>query len=124
MNLAELEPLHQSRACSADVVGRPDDLDNFVDVVEGDEQPFDNVGAGFGLREPEAAPPLDDFELMGYVVVDHLGDVQRSRDTVDQGYLVDREVLLELGVLEEQIQNDLGVRILPQLDHETSSVSI
>ena len=124
LDLAQPEPVLQAIARLGPIHRSADDPDHLVDVVEGDEQPLDNVRAGFGLREPVAAPPFDHVELMGDVVVDHLCEVQRSRHSVDEGDLVDREVLLELGVFEEQVQDNLGIRILSQFDHQACSVPV
>ena len=55
---------------------------------------------------------------MGYPVPDHLVEPQRAGDSVDQGQHVRAERVLQLGVLVQVVQDDLGDRIPLQHDDE------
>ncbi len=70
------------------VVGPADDLDHLVDVVDGDDEAFEDVGSGLGLVETELGAPLDDLHLMVEVVPDHLGEIECPGDPVDQRHHV------------------------------------
>jgi hypothetical protein len=52
------------------------------------------------------------------VVAHHLVQPQRARDAVDQGEHVRAERGLQLGVLVEVVQHDLGDRVPAQRDHQ------
>ena len=124
LDLGKLESLHQAITRRPHVRRRLDDLDDFVDVVEGDEQPFDDMSPGQRLFQPETAPPLDHFQLVIDVVVHHLGQVESARHSVDQRHLIHREALFELSPLEQLVQHHLRVRIPLQLEHEASAVAV
>ena len=100
LDFAELEALPQGRFGRAYVLGSPDDLDHLIDVIESDQQPFDDVGTCFVLRQAEAAASFDHLQLMIDVVMNQFAEVQRPWHRIDEGDLVDREVLLELCSLE------------------------
>ncbi len=121
LHLGELEALHQRRAGGVGVLGGADDLDHLVDVVDGDEEAFEDVGPRLGLLEPELGAPLDDLHLMVEVVLDHLGDVERARHAVHQRHVVHAERVLQLGELVELIEDHLGHGIPLQLDDEAGA---
>ena len=52
------------------------------------------------------------------VVADHLVEAQRARHTVDDRQHVDAERVLQLGVLVEVVQHDLGDRVAAQRDDQ------
>ncbi len=118
LNLAEFKALDEGGARLGRVRGAPDDPHDLVDVVDGDDEAFEDVRPGLGLVEPELGPPLDDLHLVIEVVADQLGQVERPRDAVDQRHRIDTEVLLQLGQLEQLVHDHLWDGVLLQLDHE------
>ena len=118
LDLAQLEALDEAGAGVGGVGRPPDDPDHLVDVVDGDDQAFEDVGPGAGLIEPEAGPPLDHLHLVVEVVADHLADVEGAGDAVDQRDGVDPEGVLELGQLVELVEDDLGDGRVLELDHQ------
>ena len=71
-----------------------------------------------GLAQPEPRPPLDDLDLVCDPVADHLVQPQRARHSVDQGEHDDAERVLQLRVLIQVVQHDLGDRVALEHDHE------
>ena len=70
--LGELEPLLQLRARRRRVLGRADELDHRVDVVDGDLEAFEDVLALERLVEVELRAADDDLVAVRDVVLEHL----------------------------------------------------
>ena len=116
LELAEPEALHQPRPRLVGVVGRADELDDLVEVVERDEVALEDVRAGERLPQLELRAPRDDLALEVEVVADELEERQRPRHAVDERDGVVAERRLERRVLEELVQRDLRHRLALQLD--------
>ena len=71
-----------------------------------------------GPLEPELGPSLDYLHLMIEVVLDHRGDAQRPGNAVHEGDRVDAERVLELGHLEQLVEDNLGDGVALEFDHE------
>ena len=119
LDLVDLEELHQARPRVLDVGRPPDQGDHLVEGVERlDQTPLD-VGQALRLGQAEAGAPLDDVDLVGHPVADELVDGQRARHAVDQRQHVGAEVRLELGVLEQVVEDDPRHRVAPEHHDET-----
>ena len=116
LELAEPEALHQPGPSLVGVVGRADELDDLVEVVERDEVALEDVRARERLPKLELRPPRDDLALEVEVVTDELEERQRPRHAVDERDGVVAERRLERRVLEELVQRDLRDRLALQLD--------
>ena len=124
LDLAELERAHQLLARGVGVLGRADDLDDLVEVIERDQQAEHDVIALLGLAQVEPCAPRDDVDLMVDVVAHHLGEVQRARDAVDQRQHDDAEVLLQLRVLVELVEHHVRVGAALGLDHQAHAFAV
>ena len=90
-------------------VGRAaDQLDHRVEVVERDQQPLEDVGAGLGAAQLVLGAAGDDLALVADVVLDQLLEAERLRHAVDEGDHVDAEGALHRGALVELVEHDLG----------------
>ena len=119
LDLRELERRHQLRSRLLRVLRAADDLDDLVEMIERDQEALDDVVPLLGLPEVVLGPSRDDVDLVIDVVADHLGEVQRARNAVDERQHDHTEGLLELGVLVELVQDDLGIGAALEVDHET-----
>ena len=108
------------RAASADSLAA-DQRDHRVELVDRLEQRAQDVGALLGLAQQVAGAPDDDLDLVRDVVADELVQPQRPRHPVDQGQHVGAERGLQLGVLVEVVQHDLGDRVPAQRDHQPAA---
>ena len=81
------------------------------------------MGAFAGLAQPVGGAPLDDLDLVGDVVAQRLVQRQRPRHAVDQREAVDPEGVLQLGVLVELVEHDLGVGVALELDHHAHALA-
>ena len=68
LHLAELELVHQRLPGGVAVARGADRLDDLVEVVQRDEEPFEDVRAALLLGELELRPPDDDLALVADVV--------------------------------------------------------
>ena len=117
--LGERERLgHEIRPCLGAVFRAADRGDDLIQHVERAQQSLDDVGALARLAQTELRAPGHDFDLVGDVRRERLGEVHESRHTVDQGEHVDAEARLELGVLEQVVQHDVWVGVASQGDDE------
>ena len=116
-----LEQLDQAVAGRLDGGRAPDEGDDLVEGVERLEQTTQDVDLGLGLAQPELRAPLDDLDLVLDPVPDEGVDRQRARHPVDQGEHVGAEVGLQLGVLVEVVEHDLGDRVA--LEHDDQALA-
>ena len=85
----------------------PDQRDDLVEQVERLDQTTQDVRALLGLAQPVSGPPDDDLDLVRDVVAQELGEIERTRNPVDQRQHVGAERLLQLCVLVEVVEDDL-----------------
>ena len=108
LHLVDIEQLHQAAPGRLGRRGGPDQRDHRVQLVERLEQAAQDVDALLGLAQQVAGAPDDDLDLVLDVVRDELVQPQRARHAVDDGQHVGAEGRLQLGVLEQVVQHDLG----------------
>ena len=109
--VAEAEARHEAHLGRLGVLARADDADDLVEVGDGDQQAFQDVGPLLGLVQLELGPPDDDFLLVRDVVAQHLAEREGPRHPVGQGQHVDAEGGLHGRVLEELVEHHLGDRL-------------
>ena len=124
LEFGQLELVHQLLLRVLAVVGVLDDLDDGVDVVERDAEPFEDVGAFLGLLQFELRAPGDDFLAVRDVALDHLLDVHHARPTVVDRQHDDAERVFELRVLVEVVDDNLRNGVALQLDDDADAVLV
>ena len=120
----KLKALHQHVFRFAIGVGRADDLDHLIDVVEGNHKTFQNMRTGLSFGQVVARAALHNLFLMQNVVVEDLLQGQYARDAVDQRQHITAETNLQLGMLIQLVQYDLRDSILLQLDNDVNAVAV
>ena len=116
----ELELRDQAVAGFVGVGRAADQFDHRVEVVERDQQPLEDVGAGLGAAQFVLGAAGDDLALVVDVVVDHLEQAEGARHVVDQRHHVDAEAGLHRGFLVEVVEHDFGrLAAALQLDHQS-----
>ena len=106
------------------VVGRPDELDDLVDVVDGDLQTFEDVLPVARLGEVELAPAYDDPQPVSDEVLQHLAQRHDLRLAVDERQQDGAERRLHLRVLVQAVQHDVRHRVALELDHDAHAVAV
>ena len=95
-----------------------DERDDLVERVERLEVAAQDVHALLGLAQAELRAADDDLDLVVDPVRDEAVERQRARHAVDDREHVRAEVLLQLRVLVEVVQHDLGDGVALEHDHE------
>src|SRR5882762_7213847 len=114
----QLEALAQAGVRARRVLRLADDLDDLVDVVDGDLQAFEDVLAVLRALELELGAADDDGVAMLDEVLEQLLQVHLLRRAVDQGEHDRAEGGLHLRVRVEPVQHHHRDGIPLQLDHD------
>ena len=121
LDLVDVEQLDQPLTGIVDLGRASDQRDHLVEGIEGLDVAALDVGEPLGLGEAEPGPALDDVDLVVHPVADELVDAERARHAVDQGQHVGAEVGLQLGVL-EQVVEDHASHGVP-LEHDDQALA-
>ena len=124
LDLAELELAHEALARGVHVLRAADQGDDGVEVVEGDLEALEDVGALLGLGEVELGAAPHDLLPVAHVLVHQLAQVHHLRPVLHQGQHDRAEGHLQRGVHEELVEHDLGVGVLLELDHDAHAVAV
>ncbi len=124
LELAERELRHQAVARFRNGLRSADQLDDRVEVVERDLQPFEDVIARLGLAQLELRAADDDLAAEVDEALDELGEVQHLRAAADDGQHDDAEALLQLRVLVEVVQDHFRHFAALQLDDDAHAFAI
>ena len=124
LNLREAEGRHQPFAGFGRRLGRPDQRDHRIEVIERDLQPFQDVIAGFGFPEFEFGSPADDLAAELNEALNELQEVQHLRPPADDGEHDDAETRLQRGVFVEVVENDVGHFAALQLDDDAHAFAV
>ena len=122
--LAELKAGNQSFLRGGGILAGPDDGHDLVDVVQGLQQAFQDMGPFLGLVQLEPGPPGHHVLLVLQVIVDDIPQVQHPGLSVHQRQHVGAEVLLHGRMLVEHVQHDLRLDIPLQLDHDPHALPV
>ena len=103
---------------SSPVLGRADDADEVVKVVERDLVALEDVRAILGLAEAELRAAGDDIAAVLDVALDEFLDVHLLRPLLVEGQQDDAEGGFEGGLLEELVDDDLGLLAALEFDDD------
>ena len=121
LNLGEFEGCrHQAVTGGGDVVAGPDELDDFVDDIEGLDSPLEDVFAMPAFFSRFSSTPGDDLNLVLYIGNEGVAKVDLAGHSPDQSDHVDRERRLQLRELEQVVHHDVGVAIAFERDDQFS----
>ena len=99
-------------------------LDDRVEVVEGDLEPFEDVRPGTRLAQVEFGPAPDDLAPVIDPVDEDAPQRQRLRLSVDEREHVHVEGELHRGVLEQVVQHLVRVGVALHLDVDAHAVAV
>ena len=122
LDLVQAEALHQ--ALSGVVIALPDDADDLVDVVLGNEESFQEMRPLLRLAAVEDGAPGDDLLLEGNVLVQ---DLAQGEDlglllVVDESQHDDGKGGLHLGLGKEPVEHHLGIGVLLEFDDDAHAL--
>src|SRR5579872_3510066 len=100
------------------------DGDDVVEMVEGSEIAFEDVLAVFRLLQQVSSAAADDVDAVLDEVLNGLDKAHFTRLSVNHREEDHREALLHLRVLEELVEDDLGLNATLQFDDDAHAVAI
>ena len=112
-----------SRASFGDL-GSADQPDHFVDVVERQTEAEQDVLALAGFAQFVIGTPANDVGAMLDEVLDGRDQAQLARLAVDDREIDDAEADLQLRVLVEVVENDVGLFAALQLEDDAHAVAV
>ena len=118
------DPLHEADLGLGGARRGADQGDDGLDIGQGDGLAFEDVGALAGLAQLEQGPAGHHIAAVAQEVFQELLEVQGARLAVHQGDHVDAEDRLQLAVLEEVVQHDLGVLAALQVEDHAQAVLV
>ncbi len=116
--LVDVEQLLQALLRRRRRLTAADQRDHRVDLIDRLQQRADDVRALLGLAQQVPGAPDDHVDLVRHPVPDELVQPERAGHAVDERQHVRAERLLELGVLVQVVQHDLGDRVPLEDDHQ------
>ena len=122
--LVEIERGHEAVSRGFYVCGAADELDDCVDLIESDEQAFEDVRSCARFSQLELRAPPDDLASEFDVVLQGGFDGQELRLALDEGADVCGECLLHLGQLVQVVQDDHSLGAAAQLHDDAHSPSV
>ena len=124
-NLVDDERLcHQVLLGIGFIGGCTDDGNDTVNIIGGNLQAFQNMGTCFCLFQVKPAAAFNDFTLEFNVLVNQLPQVQRARLVIDQSQIVNGEGFLQLGIIEQLIEDNLRICVFFQFYNHTDAFPV
>ncbi len=81
---------------------------HIIQVIQGNLEPFEDVGPGFGLVEIKAGAPQHDLFTVADKMLQYLFQREQFRAVIDNRQENDTETVLHLGVFVELIDDNFG----------------
>ena len=101
-----------------------DQVDHFIQVLQGNAQPFQDMGALAGLLQLVLAAPADHLQAVVQVDPQGLLQAQHARLAIHQCQHDDAESALHGGMLVQVVQHPSRIGSLGQLDHDAHALAV
>ena len=124
LHFGKTEALHQALAGLCIVARGADDGDDLVDIVERDDEAFQNMGAFLCFAQIVLGAPDNNIFLVQDVVVEYLLQAQHARHAVDQRKVDDAEAGLQLRVLVELVEHNLRLLAALEVDDDAHTLAV
>ena len=124
LHLGELETLHEAGAGLVRAGGSADQGHHFVDVVDGDAQAFQDVGAGLGLLQVVAGAADDHLAAVVHEAGQGRLEVEQHGTVVHHGQHVDAEAGLQRRVLVQTVDDDVRDGAALQVDDHADALAV
>ncbi len=124
LDVGEGELRHQLHLGFEGVLGFLYDLYDGVDVLQGYQVAFQDVGAGQGLLQVVLGPVHHHQAAVAHVLEHHFFDGQHAGPAVHDGQHDHAEGSFHLRVLIKQVQNHLGIAVALDLDDDAHAAAV
>ena len=101
----------------------PDDVDDFIDHIDGLQETFEDMGSLLRLLKVEPGSSDDDLVAEVHEIGNQILEGQSARTASDQGHVVERKAGLKLGVLEESVEDYVRIEALLDADHDPDALA-
>ncbi len=122
--IAQREPLDHGLFGEVGRLRRPDDADDFIDVVLCNQQTLYDMETFLGFTLIEACTTHNDIVAVVDEMLYQIAHRQQLRPAIDQRDVIDGERRLQLRVLEQRIEHDTGNGIVLQNHDDTQTVTV
>ena len=124
LNFGKAESLTQALNGMFGRVAALDDGDHLVDVVTGDDESFQDVGALFCLLEVILGAADHHLVAVLKEVVQQLFEVEQHGTAIDQAHVVDAERGLQLGHLVEFVEQHVRIEVLLDVNDDAHTMAV
>ena len=124
LNLVQAKALVHAALRLGVVMRGADDVNDFVDVIDGDEQALTDVQVLLGLVEVVLGTTGHHVDLVIDVVLQHLTQRERARHTVNKRDVDDGEVRLQLRALIQVVQDHLRHHAALEVDDDAHALAV
>src|SRR5690606_26381693 len=118
------EPFDKAGAGRIGVGGIANQRNDLVEVIQGYEIPFQDMGAPFGFGKFKFG--ASDHHVVPVVdkIFDQILEIERQRPPLHEGYVVDAEGRLKCGILVQVVQDNIADGILLQVVNDSEPFPI
>ena len=116
LNIIQTKPLHQFCLRKRDALTSADDPDHFIDVVERNQQAFQDMSPLLCLVQIIPRPSGDDILLVFQIILKDLDKVQHLRLAVHKRQHDDAECILQLRMHIQPVQDNIRIGILADIN--------
>ncbi len=124
LRVRQLELAHEADLGLGPVLGRADEGDDRVEVVERDEVALEDMGALARFPQLEVGPAPHDHYAVVEVVAQHLLEGEDARRVLDDDHVVHGERRLQLRELVELVEDELRDGAALHLEHDAHAVAV
>ena len=124
LHLVEAKTLTQTLAGFIGGLARPDDVHHLVDVVAGDNQALQDVGAVLRLFQLKLGTAYHHLVTVIEEVLYQLLEVDSLGATIDQAHVVNTERRLQLRHLVELVEQHIGILVLLHINHYAHALAV
>ena len=124
LDLAEAMAILQLLAGGGRVGGGPDQGDDRIELIKGQQQAEQDVVALFSLAQKVPRASLDRLDPKIEKHLQHLAQGEQHRLPLDQRQHVGAEVVLQRGELEQVVEHNLGIGVAAQFDDDAHAVAV
>ena len=122
MRDGKFKNIHQTCTCLLSVITLADELNDFVNIHNGDEKSINQVQTFLSLSQTVLRTSLNYLLTVFDINCEHFAKAQSLWTTVDQGHVVDAERIFKWGVAIELFENCFGIKAGLDLNDEFQSV--
>ena len=122
--LRELETRHECFTGNISRAALTDGRDDSIQMIQRNRQAFEDMSPCLCLGQLIAGPAGNDVFLMLDVVVQDLLEVQHLRLAINQCQHDDAEAFLQLRMLIQLIQDNMGIGILAEVDDHPHTITV